>query len=475
MHYARLKEFATNPNLRFLEDAAVSMLISTVEEEGVYDFFVEDSIDFLTETFPIDFQYMREAGLTIDEGHKVLPLNLIVAARAFTNEDLAERCGSRADTVKRKVANIYLDTNVELVYQSLQPHCDNEELRRLGSRGETIEATLDRQWRQSNTCDDLLRISGESGKLPGGRASNMQIIDRRIAYRMRYHWDTFDLRAFGWLTNFAKGTPNQTTADSNDAEAIGFSPYSLLVLNTLRIIYANLRAVRDPSEAQKATIRATRNSIVDLEAKAEPKNADIEVFARSLRDGDANRIVDALLPADKHNRLMPFFVWKNLPVALNDLILPKVFAERAALVARLKEELEGLQYARAQSARSGVKLEGYAIEREAACAFLLSMSIDSYESQQLFVPPKYSLTGLGLGKAELEDKAVPYDREELITDLFRGVKLALDSGAAGDDRSAVGNSIAYSVGGWQLYDYYAQALWRVVRYVPTAAYLEYLR
>jgi len=454
-YFASHSRIIENPNLRFLQETAVFYLQLQAENHNLMPVVLEDMFWDVISTPPIKEMHCN---LSNDELEQIVPLNLIMLSRVFSSHSLQRRFPHVHKELKSRVANLIGKTNFEYVYQSLLPVFRNLNC----EETQTYKGfkALERDWRTSNNCSKLLEVWNSVDEIisrdeqaceADTRALMKDIIRRRVIYKTRHHFDSFNSTIFKLLTDYDQEYSGGGVTKSR----------CLLVLNTLRMVADNFCAT-DQIECSELKddvrkwvderITALRDHRQSLKIVSDSISSQIEQGNFSVSSFFSKLIT-------KNEESIPFEVMKIYPSIIKDCI-PRTDHDLDVTIQKMMCRLGELQKQRLET---GSEQESDAAE-EASIVYLMMLFADSFHGQQFFLPSEYALIGLYENYPE-----VNYSRSELLRLLFTGAKAGLPKTLDGQEQS-----FAHSVGGWQLYDIYVQAIWRIMHYVPSDAHYDYI-
>ena len=440
--------FLSNPNLRFLEDSVVLYLQSRHYKVDISPHSVAQLLDDLVYRDPI---HSRFTGCDSDDIEAIIPSNLILAGRVFSIDSLRRTYEKKFEPVRKKICEIYFTTNFEFLFQAVAPiYRSFDKGQGDSSRGATGSErsfdNLDRAWRSAATfesLESLARAVEKGGVLAdSGRTAeeNKGIIVRRIAYMMRY-FDKPTCSGFEWLTELYERYRNESPTRR------------WLVLDTIRMIN-NGHKIKSPQLARQFDAWLADKTDIAHQHKRHFMNR-LESHGHSLRNNV--EFVERVWEDDsiqlEHLDIFPVEMAGRFAGA--EISFPRVISFLGAKLTEIQAKREIMERKRAiNSEWENLK------NKEAKTVRLLINMTDTFAGQQFFMPEVYSLDDLG----GFWPSEVGYDRETLLRQLFSGAMTA---------KNARGNLNVYSVGMWQLYDYYVQAIWSIMRYIPNQANYSY--
>ena len=440
--------FLENPNLRFFENAMVMHMHSLVGDYAANPSHINMMLEAALYTPPIDpdlFPSIKEKEDPVSEINKIIPMNWIFLGRVFSRSTLQRNYKNVFEAVQsRLLEHLYDRTNFEFLYQKIYPirrsfdvnDYSNQDELPLRASGRRDFETLDREWRRTTDCSRLLAIArcAENGFDPWDDKDNVglkNMLCRRVAYQLRYSARTFNDDAFEWAKSYV---------EKRDSES-----HKALVVGTLRMVSDGL---------QHGNLQERIDAWVEEQTR-EDRGRWGEIYPRLYNAlapsrGSLRRIIE--------DPQFDFSILKNNQATIANMLNARreVFPEYVEIafdyLSRPEADGQDPEY---------TKIVGKTLLFVCAIA-------NSFGGQQLFMPRQYTLREIG---GHVPDN-LNYDPVVVLDALFRGALKGTDSvedmGSLSRD-----NSDAASLGGWQLYDFYVQAIWYIMRYVPSFARYDY--
>lgn len=474
--YASYAEFLRNPNLRFYENAMQNYVLRFQETRSELAFhdLAKMALDRPTvRSGDLELGHLPDgidADAVLDEA---VPSNLIFIGNVFAN---ARRSTLTHVMVRRlrdqlavAVSQRYLTTNFEKVFKSLssiyrkfrdpaKPTDDAEVLTFIdgywpdhGSEDRKLFQKVDEAWRRVGAADekggrgDACQRLTAFGKLLleklrkvttrdqiDGAGHVLDVLLRRIAYKTRYHGDSFDEATFDWLREVHEFYGKH-----------GKKSRQLMIYDSLAQLYRDR-----PSAETAGWQRALHDWKLALDrALMEDLGNLQERFAIRHEHNSGEDWLHGIVD-DNFVSLEHLHFWRFRPVftklLANDLRTRRYLTERYITV--MSDVIE-----REQKRRGARKLPS-AVEGKAVYV-LTEIARSSFRARQYFLPATYSLAAIG----------APFPKRSKGYEAGRILRMLIVGAARGVGHDRVGTAGMENLSSYhQLYDLYQEALWEIL-------------